>query len=272
MSVAASPAAEQGWWSELARRLRREYGEPRLRNRRDPLDELVFVILSAQTEEYNYLRTYRRLRARFRSWGRVLESDEDAIHDTIQIGGLARKKARQIRLLLSRLQADHSRLDLEFLRLLDDAAAEDALVALPGVGRKTAKCVLLYSLDRQVFPVDAHVWRVLGRLGAIAGDDSRRKPSDLDQAALERPVPAELRYGLHVGLVLHGRRVCRSAAPRCGECVLQDLCSWAPTRRTPTQVTTTSAATANVSGPKARPSAAASPRVRSQPGLSSSVP
>jgi endonuclease III len=203
-------------WPEVARRLAR-YGSPRLGNRRDPLSELVFVVLSAQTEEYNYSRTYRELRRRHRTWSGVLRAGEEGVFEAIAPGGLGRKKARQIVGILSALRSQTGHVSLRFLQDWPTEAAEEFLLTLPGVGAKTARCVLMYSLGRSVFPVDTHVLRVARRLGYTAGPTSER---DL----LQDSVPAELRYDLHVRLVIHGRRVCLARRPRCWSCSLADIC------------------------------------------------
>jgi endonuclease III len=85
---------------------------------------------------------------------------------------------------------------------------------------KTAKCVLMYSLGRDVLPIDIHVLRVAKRLGLVATDASW----DAVDRQLEAEVPAELKFDVHVGFVIHGREVCRSRDPDCDDCVLADLC------------------------------------------------
>ena len=94
------------------------------------------------------------------------------------------------------------------------------LISLPGVGPKTAACVLLFSLDRPYFPVDTHVHRVSIRLGLVG----ERATAVQAQAALQEAVPPELVYDLHMGLIRHGRAVCVARRPLCSECVLADLC------------------------------------------------
>jgi len=205
---------------EVDRRLRRIYRRSRLGNPRDPLSDLIFILLSAQTEEYNYQRTYRALRRRFRSWSGVRAAGVEQVYETILIGGLGRKKARQIIDLLTDLARRRGAPSLAYLRRLPDDDAMRELESLPGVGHKTASCVMLYALDRPVFPVDTHVWRVLGRLGVAP-----RKPINASLArSLEAIVPRRLRYRLHVNLVLHGRATCTATRPRCASCPLDDLC------------------------------------------------
>jgi endonuclease-3 len=209
-------------WGEVATILARRYGPPtRLRNRRDPLEELIFIVLSGRTEEYNYVRTYRSLRRRYRTWTSLRRASVDDIATTIQLGGLAYVKARQIRAILERLERD-GHPDLCFLDGLPTGDALRYLSSLPGVGPKTARCVLLFSLDRPVLPVDTHVWRVSGRLGFT--NAGHRQPRVLEQERLEASVPASLRLGLHVQLLRHGRETCRSHDPLCLTCPLSARC------------------------------------------------
>ena len=210
-------------WAEVSTALTRRYGRPtRLRNRRDPLEELVFIVLSARTKEYNYLRTYRRLRRRYRSWDALRQARVEEIAATIRIGGLALVKARQIKAILHRLEKD-GRSDLNFLEPLPNDEALSYLTSLPGVGPKTARCVLLFALGRSLFPVDTHVWRVAGRLGLAK--PTGRQPTFSEQILLEGSVPDPLRLALHVHLVRHGRDTCRSTAPLCERCPLLARCS-----------------------------------------------
>ena len=103
---------------------------------------------------------------------------------------------------------------------MNDEDAFGYLVSLPGVGAKTAKCVLMYSLGRAVLPVDIHVLRVAKRLGQVPADASWKRTDEL----LEDEVPDELKFDVHVSFVIHGRDVCKSRNPDCENCVLADLC------------------------------------------------
>lgn len=104
---------------------------------------------------------------------------------------------------------------------MGDAEAEAFLTSLPGVGPKVAKCVLMYSLDRKVLPVDVHVHRVARRLGFAT-----KKRPDTSQDLIEAEIPSNLRYGFHVNAVAHGRKVCKSE-PLCDRCPLVSICRYA---------------------------------------------
>lgn len=211
---------------EIAHRLEGAYGRPRHHNPPDPLDDLIFIVLSRMTQEVKYVRTYRALRERMPTWNLVCESPPDELELILQDAGLSRTKTGHIRAILAEIQAREGELDLSRLHALPDDAVERYLTSLPGVARKTARCVMLYALGRNVLPVDAHVWRIARRLGLV-----RDQPwSERGGREFEESVPADLRAGLHVTMIAHGRSVCRALSPRCGECIIADLCPSAGNR------------------------------------------
>jgi endonuclease-3 len=197
------------------------YGNDRHHNRDDVLEELVFIILSAQTEYYLYRQTFEDLRRHFPTWTSLLNATEEEIASVIRRGGLARKKASQLKRALHKIKEDTGKLSLEFLRGLSDDDAKRYLVSLPGVGVKSAACIMMYSLGRQVLPVDTHVWRVSRRLGLTP---PAPKPTDAQERELESKIPKEIRYSLHVNMVSHGQQTCTTYYPKCGDCVLADIC------------------------------------------------
>jgi len=207
--------------SEVERRLREQYGQPRHHNPQEPLDDLVFVVLSRMTQEVKYLRTYRALRERMPTWGQVRDARVEELEEVLEDAGLAPTKARALQAILKEVESREGCLDLSHLRSLPDDAVEDYLTSLPGVAAKTARCVMLYALGRDTCPVDAHVWRIAQRLGiAPVGLPWNERCA----RELEDRIPRSLRASLHVTLVAHGREVCLARSPRCGECVLVDLC------------------------------------------------
>ncbi len=184
------------------------------------LDELVGTVLSQHTSDHNSDRAFASLQRRFPSWEAVVAADLAQVADSIRCGGLAERKAATIQSLLREIERREERLDLERLRQLADREVESYLTSLPGVGPKTAACVLLFALGRPVLPVDTHVHRVATRLGWLPGGTTAERAHGLLAAA----VPAHLRRDLHLALIAHGRRVCTARRPRCAECVLRRLC------------------------------------------------
>lgn len=205
---------------EIDRHLRK-YGEKRHGNLDDPLDELVFIILSGQTEEYSYLETYEAFKRDFPTWENALEAPVASIVAAIKQGGLYNKKARYIKGALQKIKSDFGELSLDRLKAFSDEEAIRYLESLPGISTKSARCILMYSMGRKVFPVDTHVWRICRRLGLTPPIP---KPTVVQQRELEVLVPETIRYSLHVNMVSHGREVCLTYWPKCDGCVLADIC------------------------------------------------
>ncbi len=204
----------------IARRLRKAYGAPPPPRRLPPLDELVLTVLSQHTSDTNRDRAYADLRARFSSWDEVADAPLPAIARAVRRGGLGPTKAIRIRGILRALRDRGIALDERALARMRSRPLWDRLVGLPGVGPKTAACVLLFSLDRPYFPVDTHVHRVARRLGLV----DARADAAAAQDTLQASVPPREMYPFHMHLIRHGREVCSARRPRCSECVLADLC------------------------------------------------
>ena len=199
-------------------RLAGEYGRPVLRPHHAPVEELVVTVLSQNTNDRNRDVAYGRLRERFASWDEVRRAPIEEVEDALRPGGLAPTKSVRIREILEALDDD----DLSGLAEapLDEARAE--LCALPGVGRKTAACVLLFAFGRPDPPVDTHVFRVGARLGLW----TERTPLVAAHDELARLVgdDPQFAYEAHVLLIRHGRRTCVARTPRCLDCPLRRMC------------------------------------------------
>src|SRR6266487_2363623 len=203
-------------------RLRTSQGPFAAKPRLPIIDELVATVLSQHTSDVNSERAFARLKELFPSWEQVADAPAEQIADAIRCGGIADQKARRIRQLLAAIEDSEGSIDLRRLHDVDDESAQTYLLSLPGVGPKTAACVLTFSMGRAAFPVDTHVHRVTARLGWIPPGASAERTHQL----LSRRIPADIRYDLHVALVNHGRAVCKAQRPRCGPCVLRDLCAY----------------------------------------------
>ncbi len=186
----------------------------------DPVHELVLTILSQNTSDTNRDVAYAGLRARFDEWAEARDAPASELEAAIRPGGLAPTKAPRIQAVLGKLGDP---IDLGWLRTAPRDEAIGYLTDLPGVGRKTAACVMIFAFDRPEIPVDTHVHRVGGRLGLF------RPNASFDEAHDEmlRITPSEDAYELHMNLIAHGRTLCRPARPRCGECALRRMCPYA---------------------------------------------
>jgi endonuclease III len=209
--------------------LARAYGPLRRLARQRALDVLVRTILSQNTSDINSNRAFSLLRKSFPRWEQVMDADPALIAEAIRCGGLANIKAGRIRETLLAINDREGKLSLSRLAKMDPQQALSYLISLPGVGVKTACCVLLFAFGMPVMPVDTHVYRVALRMGWI-------KPGiKIDEAHehLERIVPARLILPMHLYVIMHGRRLCRPANPKCLSCPISRDCAYARTTDAP---------------------------------------
>jgi endonuclease-3 len=200
-------------------RLHRQFGQPQHR-RLPALDELVLTVLSQNTSDVNTGRAYRAMRERFPGWREVMEADTGQLVDVLRPGGLANQKAPRIQTILRQLDASEHGLDLEWLAGCEPHDAMEFLTALPGVGAKTASCVLQFSFGMPVMPVDTHIHRIALRLGLI----DARVSAEAAHPILTAMTPPHRMLEAHLLLIAHGRTTCKARRPLCEECVLLDLC------------------------------------------------
>jgi endonuclease III len=203
----------------LRDRLRLLYGRPAAAPHHQPLDELILTVLSQSTNDRNRDVAFLRLRQRFPSWSAVRDAPNDEVEAAIRPGGISRVKSQRIQDILRALE-DPPSLDHLATMSVDDARAE--LTSLPGVGRKTAACVLLFAFGMRDVPVDTHVSRVGTRLGLFRPGAPFVELHD-DMLAIT-PRGQELEF--HVNLLRHGRRTCHARRPQCPECALNRICPY----------------------------------------------
>jgi endonuclease III len=208
-------------------RLRELYGQPVNQPHGHPIAELVRTVLSQNTNDRNRDVAYTRLRERFPTWEQVRDAPTEEVEAAIKPGGLSLTKAPRIQEILGRL-GEHP--DLDWLAETPREQALDFLIELPGVGRKTAACVLIFAFGRPEIPVDTHVYRVGGRLGLFRANASFEEAHD-EMLAITPPEDA---YELHINLIRHGRAICRPR-PRCRECALRRMCPYYKTNMLPRQ-------------------------------------
>ena len=203
------------------------YRSADLGNLEDPLDEAIYVLLSLQTREAVYRRVFRHLKASYGGWGEVLDAPDEELVQILRPGGFQKRRAEILRRFIEAVAKENSRrgwrsgepLGLDFLDEMGDEEALAFLVRLPGIGPKTARCIMVFSLGRESFPVDTHIRRVLERLGVI--EQVKGKPRHDE---IERLIPSKIRKRFHINLIHHGRAVCRSQRPACGDCILVSFC------------------------------------------------
>jgi endonuclease III len=209
------------------------YGTPEmvLGNKGDPLDEAIYIILSFQTDLDRFRLVWDELRAAFPTWESLAQAPQRRVVDTLRVGGLQKQKARAIKKLLEVTKRQTGTYSLDVLRKMDDADAERFLTNLPGLSWKGARCVLLYSLGRHVFPVDSNSFRIFKRAGVLGRDSVYRRRGLHD--GLQNAVEAPRRKPFHINLVVHGQRTCLPQRPRCSICPARSIC---PMRDVPADI------------------------------------
>jgi endonuclease-3 len=227
-------------------RLREVYGVPRMAPHGRPLDELVLTVLSQSTNDRNRDVAFLRLRERFADAGpparpidyeAVLAAPVAEVEEAIRPGGISKVKSARIQAILAAIAGSAGEtlqaargvgsvadttdpLSLEWMREAPVETSRAYLCSLPGVGRKTAACVLLFSYGLPDVPVDTHVSRVGTRLGLFRPGAPFEELHD--QMLALTPAGQELEF--HVNLLRHGRRTCHARTPACQECALARMC------------------------------------------------
>jgi endonuclease-3 len=206
----------------IVQNLENTFGEPLVRRKSDALAMLINIILSQATSDANSDRTFQNLKKRFGTWENVLAASEAEIADAIRLGGLANQKARVIKNLLEQIKAARRTLSLKFIERMPDEAARDYLLQFRGIGPKTVACTLLFALQKEVFPLDTHIFRVLRRMGILPEKITDIKAHQL----LDELAPHGKFYSLHVNLIRLGRQICRPREPLCDQCPLIEYCDY----------------------------------------------
>lgn len=203
----------------VSRALVRRYGDTNLGNKKNPFNELLYVLLSSKTPPGRYQATYIALRRVFPKADQLAKASTKSIVEAIQVGGLGAKKAGQIKEIAQLLRKCFGRVTLTPLRTASTGDIEDFLTKLPGVGIKVSRCIELFAFGRDVFPVDAHCLRIGTRLEWCTPSLTKRVVNRLQEG-----IPCGLRRRMHVGFVLLGREFCRPSAPRCCNCPIVEFC------------------------------------------------
>ena len=187
----------------------------------DPLDVLIATMLSQNTTDKTSYRAFQNLKNDFSGWNDVMNAPLSKIKDAIRVCGLTNQKAKSIKKFLNEINKKHKKLNLNYIKKMNDEEIYKELLQYNGVGVKTVSCVLAFALGRDVFPVDTHVHRLTNRLGL-----AKTKTPDKTFQQLEKIIPDGKKFILHTLLIRFGRKICRSNNPLCGKCVLYDLCEF----------------------------------------------
>lgn len=201
------------------------YGVLDLRKpRRDPMHELISTMLSHRTTHANEEKAYYRMREKYPTWPEVIEANIEELTQTLETAQYPGAKALNIQKALKLIQAESPDFSLAFLHEWPVAEAMQWLMALPGVGLKTATLVLLFNFHKPVLPVDTHVFRVTQRVGIIGAKVTAEKAHTILLDML--PPDAPILFNFHKHFYWHGQRICTWKAPKCPECPLKQICNY----------------------------------------------
>ena len=187
----------------------------------NPIDTLVATILSQNTNDKNSYKAYKNLKNKYQSWREIADAPRSKIEETIRIAGLGKQKSSTIKELLATLRKKNGKLDLRYIKKMNDAEILNELTSINGIGKKTASCILLFSLDRNVCPVDTHVHRTLNRVGLV-----KTKTPDKTFEKINRQLPEGTAHQFHTNLIKLGREICKPVKPFCSTCPLLKLCKF----------------------------------------------
>ncbi|MFB6191655.1 MAG: endonuclease III [Candidatus Nanohaloarchaea archaeon] len=192
------------------------YGEPEEPADIEPLELVIRVILSQNTNDINRDKAFQNLRDRYGlDYSEIENADLDELTDTIRVAGLGPTKAERIQGALEIIRKESGDYALEFLEDMSVEEAKDWLTEIPGIGPKSAAVILCFGFGKPVFPVDTHVHRLSKRYGLVPENVSREKTHDI----MEEKVPDDIKYEFHRNLIEHGREECTARKENC-DCTL----------------------------------------------------
>jgi endonuclease III len=194
---------------------------PKSKKLPDPLDTIIGTILSQNTNDSNSYKAYRNLKDNFKNWDELALLKPYQIEKYIKVAGLGKQKSKAIYGLLQSLKKKQSNVSLNHIKNIPDEQILEELTSYNGVGVKTASCVLLFSLDRNICPVDTHVHRTLNRIGIVKTNNPEKTFYEI-----RNEIPAGTAHSFHTNLIRLGREFCKPAVPNCPFCPLKSICKF----------------------------------------------
>jgi len=187
----------------------------------NPVDTLIATILSQNTNDNNSYKAYRNLKQKYKSWEEVADIRRTQLEKVIKSAGLGKQKSTGIKSFLSSLKKTNGKICLPQIKKMNNEDIIHELTSIKGVGLKTASCVLLFSLDRNVCPVDTHVHRTLNRIGLV----NTNTPDNTYQQ-INKTLPEGIAHQFHTNLIKLGRDICKPSKPLCSICPILKQCEF----------------------------------------------
>lgn len=198
------------------------FGIPK-RNKKlpDPVDMLIATILSQNTNDNNSYKAFKKLKEKYPTWEEAAKAKRTSIESIIKVAGLGKQKSAAIKGFLTEIIEKKNKISLNYLKNMNEADAINELTNYNGVGVKTASCVLLFAMDRNICPVDTHVHRIVNRIGIV-----NAKTPDKTFLLLNENFPPKIAHSFHTNLIRLGREICKPQNPSCGICPLNKICKY----------------------------------------------
>lgn len=187
----------------------------------DPVDLLIATILSQNTNDRNSYKAFRNLKDNFKNWDELEKMPASKIEKYIKIAGLGKQKSNAIKGFLKQLRKEQGRISLNYLNKMGNREIIEYLTKYSGIGVKTASCVLLFSMERNICPVDTHVHRTTNRIGLVD-----TKTPDKTFMIINEYLPDGIAHQFHTNLIRLGREICKPARPLCAACPLIKVCEY----------------------------------------------
>ena len=187
----------------------------------DPVDALIATILSQNTNDKNSYQAYLNLKQKYKNWNKLSDDSRAEIEKTIKVAGLGKQKSAAIKSFLTTLKNKSGGLDLQYIKKMADDDILNELTSIKGIGVKTASCVLLFSMDRNVCPVDTHVHRTLNRIGIV-----QTGTPDKTFKRINGNLPDKIAHQFHTNLIKLGSEICKPSKPACSICPLLGVCAF----------------------------------------------
>ena len=187
----------------------------------NPIDTLIATILSQNTNDNNSYRAYQSLKQKYPTLNKLSSAKRSEIERVIKVAGLGKQKSRAIKSLLKRINKNGETLNRRYFKNKNDDEILEELSSIKGIGVKTASCVLLFSLDRNVCPVDTHVHRTLNRIGIV-----KTKTPEKTFSQIKNNLPLGTAHQFHTNLIKLGRKICKPGKPLCSICPLIKICAF----------------------------------------------
>lgn len=202
--------------------LKAKFGSPpKAKELPKAIDMLIATILSQNTNDQNSYKAYQNLRKKYPNWDEANKARRTSIEKEIKIAGLGFQKSTAIKNLLKELKNITGNYDLKELTPMNDFESIEYLSGFKGIGVKTASCVLLFALGKNICPVDTHVHRTLNRIGIVDA-----KTPDKTFFQLNQKFPAKVAHSFHTNLIRLGREICTPSGFTCSSCPVEKVCCY----------------------------------------------